>query len=568
MLLKNKHTDNKMIKKPEIINGIMPLKPAGFFSAIVMAFFLSAVLYSQPESGAELKTRGTEAFSKGDFVQALDDFGQLLKVYPADPLYKYYYGASLVMLEEKINRASSMLTEAMEGRGIKSVPDDGWFYLGRARQLSGEYDEAIEAFKTFSDVAGKKQARERDTELYIKQCRNHEGLRSFETIMAEGTGSVVRNSGLTGDQAAVSNQGTLTSQRREGPREYLPEEDDRLLADAFGYQSKADSLQKVVSDSKAKPVQKTGDMVTDGDTRVADAQKAAALNQEAADRIFSGLEGNNKIGPEPENTVTVADSNKSGVLPSAPPALNMVQEKQDEKVQEQSGSTAIFEIIQGRVFSPEETIEMNPEVPPGLVYRIQMAVFRNPVSPSLFRGINPVYGIRAEGTDITYYYAGYFRKITDAQKALILVRQEGLKDSFIVSVMDGKAVSQERAAILEKEWGNISFTTGTEKKITPPKEETPPELSYRVEITRSEKALPDDIVEGYRVLSGKRGFEILNSDDAKVVYLIGKFITFESAEDFAGLLRRNGYSDARVSAWLGKREIPVETAKQLFEMTE
>jgi len=148
------------------------------------------------------------------------------------------------------------------------------------------------------------------------------------------------------------------------------------------------------------------------------------------------------------------------------------------------------------------------------------------------------------------------------------VRQEGLKDSFIVSVMDGKAVSQERAAILEKEWGNISFTTGTEKKITPPKEETPPELSYRVEITRSEKALPDDIVEGYRVLSGKRGFEILNSDDAKVVYLIGKFITFESAEDFAGLLRRNGYSDARVSAWLGKREIPVETAKQLFEMTE
>jgi hypothetical protein len=28
---------------------------------------------------------------------------------------------------------------------------------------------------------------------------------------------------------------------------------------------------------------------------------------------------------------------------------------------------------------------------------------------------------------------------------------------------------------------------------------------------------------------------------------------------------RNGYKEAKVVAWLGKREIPVETAKKLFE---
>ncbi len=558
-----------MIKKPGIKQGISPLKPASFLSAIALAFLFSAGLYSQPESGAKIKARATGAFSKGDFVQALDDFGQLLKVYPADPLYKYYYGASLVMLEQETHTASLLLTEAMDGaRGIKSVPDDGWFYLGRARQMSGEYDEAIIAFKTFSDVAGRKKARERDTELYIKQCRNNEGMRSFETIMAEGTGSAARNSGVARDGAAVSKESAVTSQRREGPREYLPEGDDRLLSNAFDYQAKADSLQRIVSDSRAKPGQKTAGVPLTVDTRVADAEKASALNQKEADRIFSDLEGNTQTETEIENKVIGTDSLKPVVLPSVSSTNSQAQGKQDESLQEQSGSTAIFGIIPGRVFSPEETIEINPVVPPGLVYRIQMAVFRNPVSPSLFRGINPVYGIRAEETDITYYYAGYFRKIADAQRALILVRQEGLKDAFVVAFMDGKPVSQERASVLEKEWGNIAFAAGAEEKVEAPREDIPPELSYRVDITRSEKPLADDVVEGYRVLAGKSGFEILNSDDGKIVYLIGKFITFESAEDYAGLLRRNGYSDARVSAWLGKREIPVETAKQLFEMTE
>ena len=55
---------------------------------------------------------------------------------------------------------------------------------------------------------------------------------------------------------------------------------------------------------------------------------------------------------------------------------------------------------------------------------------------------------------------------------------------------------------------------------------------------------------------------------ATIVYLAGKFITYESAEEYAGLLARNGYRDAKVTAWLGKKEIPVDTAQQLFENLE
>ncbi len=66
-------------------------------------------------------------------------------------------------------------------------------------------------------------------------------------------------------------------------------------------------------------------------------------------------------------------------------------------------------------------------------------------------------------------------------------------------------------------------------------------------------------------MAGSRGFEILSTDDGFNVYLIGKFITFESASEYADLLKRNGYRESKVVAYLGNKEIPVETAMELFE---
>jgi hypothetical protein len=66
-------------------------------------------------------------------------------------------------------------------------------------------------------------------------------------------------------------------------------------------------------------------------------------------------------------------------------------------------------------------------------------------------------------------------------------------------------------------------------------------------------------------MAGNRGLDILLLEDGKIDYLIGKFITFETASEYSDLLKRNGYRDTQVVAWLGKKEIPIETARQLFE---
>ena len=66
-------------------------------------------------------------------------------------------------------------------------------------------------------------------------------------------------------------------------------------------------------------------------------------------------------------------------------------------------------------------------------------------------------------------------------------------------------------------------------------------------------------------MAGSRGMDIQSLEDGKIAYLIGKFITFDTANDYSDLLKRNGYKEAKVVAWLGKKEIPVETARQLFD---
>jgi hypothetical protein len=226
---------------------------------------------------------------------------------------------------------------------------------------------------------------------------------------------------------------------------------------------------------------------------------------------------------------------------------------------------SLFEVISQPATDPRAKLIIDSEVPPGLIYRIQIAVFRNPVTPAFFKGLSPVYGFKIAGTDKTIYYAGMFRKNTDAVKALVTVKAKGFKDAFIVALLANKSVSSDRAAILEQEWGNKPFITIVRGQTEARSDTITPTLTFRVEVIRTIKPLKEDILEGIKKMAGSRGLDIITLEDGKIDYLIGKFITFETASEYSDLLKRNGYREAQVVAWLGTKEIPIETARPLFD---
>lgn len=532
-----------------------------------------------------------DAFSKDNFEIAYTQFTELSASFPKDPLYKYYCGVCLVRLNREPAKAASLLQEAIQGSAaIRSVPADGLFYLGRAWQMAGNFRDAIKYYNLYTEQVGRKASREAGVPQYLQQCNERKGqISTFEVKKPEHAeeDNIIKLPTQT-DQKIVQPE-TRLADTLTGHKELLPVSYDSLLSQALDYQFRSDSLSGL-----ATQVRKSGEMAGDAEraelkSRAQTLEQLSAYNQKMADMKIADAQ---KFITKPEliesDTVTEIqttdqkavkpDSIKNPEIKSTPviqkdtvivqkatqPERN-VTIPADKTVQNSPGIFSVFEVVGRPVYSANEKVKVNPEVPPGLIYRIQVAVFRNPVAPSYFKGLTPVFGFRGEGTEISTYYAGMFRKHADAAKALTRVRGLGFKDAFIVALIDKKIVSNERAAILEKDWGSKSLSSAKQKTDDMPHDTVPPTLVFRVEVLKSVKPAESDLLENIKKLAGARGLDIIVNEIKQNIYLIGTFLTYESAVEYSDLLVRNGLREAKVVAYLGKREIPVETARQLFE---
>lgn len=519
--------------------------------SFLLILFISSLIVCLPANGQSKPSRQSsmEAFSKGNYEQAYREFRELLLTYPKDPLYKYYSAVSLVNLRKDPAEAELLLNQSLNSpASIKSLPDDALYYLGRAQHLQGKFNEAIDSYNAFATQAGKKKAKESNVSDLIQQCKVKEG-KIVEIAVRQPDEQV----------AVVQKIPEKTIQR-----ENLPPEADKDLDDALEMQIKADSLSAL---AMKKQFPATG--TSEGELQNRNSAGKKDSDQIIADKKYLQAESGNQVKEKPVTEVikdtfvltTVEKPAKENITDI--PGTEVVKKKPDS-IKPGTGIFSVFEILPKPVTDPAQKIQINPEIPEGLIYRIQMAVFKNPVSPSFFKGITPIFGFKGANAAAATYYAGMFRRQADAAKALAEVKSKGFKDSFIVAFMLGKPVSSDRAAVLEKEWRDKPFFSV--QKVQPAELDTiPPTLVFRVEVARSLKPLKDEIVEDFRRLAGKRGLDILAASDGNSVYLIGNFITFESADDYAGIIARNGYRDAKVVSWLGKKEIDLETAKLLFE---
>jgi hypothetical protein len=86
-------------------------------------------------------------------------------------------------------------------------------------------------------------------------------------------------------------------------------------------------------------------------------------------------------------------------------------------------------------------VDNNDVIPVGLVYKVQMAAFRNEVPMSTFKGINPVAAERAPNSAYIRYVAGVFPNYNSAVSARNIIRTKGFKDAFVVVYFNGKRIS-------------------------------------------------------------------------------------------------------------------------------
>ncbi|MFZ0281967.1 MAG: hypothetical protein WAL29_09975, partial [Bacteroidales bacterium] len=410
-------------------------------------------LFSQDTQVRPSRQAALDAFSKGDYEVAYREFSILLDNYTHDPLYKYYSGVCLVNLGREPGRAMTLLQEGVSSpQEIKSIPADAWFYLGRSQQMSGRFAEAIKSFNHFASKSGKKTARDHNVAQFIQECNEGKGqVKEERNVMAESTGTKAASVAAETHQAILAKADKAVVTNPHAQREVLPEQYDKMLAEGMSYQIKADSLNTLAVGYRKDYERLPASQRAPYKEKIRETDSLAAYYQKLADQ---------KLGSGNQATSTEKDK-----LVPAPTSLQVkpVAAVVSQKAGEDQGKAPIskktqevfylFEVIKDARLIEEQKIEIDPSLPAGLIYRIQMGVFSKPVAPSFFKGISPVSGFRVPTSGMIRYFAGMFRRSTDADKALQTVKQLGFKDSFIVVISNGSPVSLDRAAVLEKEWG-------------------------------------------------------------------------------------------------------------------
>jgi hypothetical protein len=99
--------------------------------------------------------------------------------------------------------------------------------------------------------------------------------------------------------------------------------------------------------------------------------------------------------------------------------------------------------------------------------------------------------------------------------ALQSVNSEGFRDAFIVIYFDGRQVSPERGALLEKEWGGRALTAWDDvipKDFFSPvqRDTVPPTLLFRVEVLRTKSPVTEQQHSEILRIAADRGLEIMN----------------------------------------------------------
>jgi hypothetical protein len=115
-----------------------------------------------------------------------------------------------------------------------------------------------------------------------------------------------------------------------------------------------------------------------------------------------------------------------------------------------SAPSSGFKVLDASPYGPGNPIERDFRIPPGVFYRIQLAVYSQAIEPGHFGGLSPIMAEAIPGKNLTRYYVGKFTRLDEARAALNRVRSIGYRDAFIIGYYNGKKGSLSKLRSLEE----------------------------------------------------------------------------------------------------------------------
>lgn len=232
------------------------------------------------------------------------------------------------------------------------------------------------------------------------------------------------------------------------------------------------------------------------------------------------------------------------------------------------------------VYTIQNPIPIVNKLPGGLVFKVQVGAFRNPIPPETFKGFAPITGEKT-GSGLTRYTAGYFKDFAPADNAKGQIRNLGYSDAFVVAYLNGERISIARARQMLAE-GTVpaaaqNSNTSTASVTTQPgnfrttkqiKNVALGEADIQPVASRGELFYTVQIGVYAEQIDPKETFSLspINADrtgTGMVRYSTGVFTSVQEASAAKSEIQANGITDAFVTAYYQGQRITIERAKQL-----
>ncbi len=262
-------------------------------------------------------------------------------------------------------------------------------------------------------------------------------------------------------------------------------------------------------------------------------------------------------------------------------ADNVTGNSGNQTVKTVSNNDVPYSYVGFDAYTPENPIPVNPTLPSGIIFKVQLGAFSKLIPDNTFKGLNPVVAEKSKGSSYYKYLLGLFQTFDAAQVGKIEVRRMGYKDAFIVAYKDGKRIpiyqarhlisqanDKDYQLLAQEEINKIKNRTGpTNTTVTPREVETmqpvyssiakKKDLIYTVQIGVFKKQPKSSYFRGLSpVFEEKTPYGFIR-------YFTGSFTSVAKATAEKDKIVRLGIHDAFVTAYYNGKRISLNEATNL-----
>lgn len=209
----------------------------------------------------------------------------------------------------------------------------------------------------------------------------------------------------------------------------------------------------------------------------------------------------------------------------------------------------------------------------GLLYTVQIGVYRNPVSKAALKNLDPIYQEKTSDGMIRYT-TGVFNDINKAISEKNNIVRIGIRDAFVTAYFNGKRISISEAKRIAESGETFAESSGTNTSSLPTNDNSnnssnnaaaSTNIEFKVQIGAYREQVPTNVVSDLLSVASNRGLDQYKDETGVTIYTVGNYKSYDEAKSTKSTLISEGIADAFVVAYNNGKKISVEEAIKLLQ---